>query len=77
VIDVAFTVQDDVPVLAGTRVRCATKPGRDRYLQLADGPGPDTPAARGAVSRSATPRPRWTGRAAGGSSRFQGLDRPR
>lgn len=50
VIDVAFTVQDDVPVLAGTRVlvRYENLVG-DRYLQLADGPGPDARLPDGAV----------------------------
>ena len=50
VIDVAFTVQDDVPVLARTRVlvRYENLVG-DRYLQLADGPGPDTRLPDGAV----------------------------
>jgi phospholipid/cholesterol/gamma-HCH transport system substrate-binding protein len=50
VIDVAFTVQDDVPLMVGTRVlvRYENLVG-DRYLQLATGPGPMQPLPSGAV----------------------------
>ena len=50
VIDVVFSVQDDVPLMAGTRVlvRYENLVG-DRYLQLAQGPGPVRQLPAGAV----------------------------